>query len=88
MTGEVGQGGEMKEDVLGDQIIKALGATGPVRAEILWMIADDLCKDISTLKGCLLTKKPAFCMVHLDEMQDRAYKLRNHLRRGTPEPIG
>jgi hypothetical protein len=78
----------MPEDILTDKIIKALGAVGPVRSELLWMIADDLCRDISTLKGCLLTKKPAFCMVQLDEMQDRAYKLRNHLKRDKPEPTG
>lgn len=77
-----------KDGDIGDKIVRALRATGPVKQEALWIIADDLCRDIGALKSCLITHKPEFCMVQLQKLQDQAYKLRNHLTRDMPEPTG
>ena len=78
----------IKDGDLGDKIIRALNAAGPVKQEVLWAIADNICKDISALKSCLITHKPEFCMVQLHDLQEQAYKLRNHLKRETPAPTG
>lgn len=75
-----------KDGDLESKIVRALHAKGPVKQEALWIIADDLCRDIGALKSCLITHKPEFCMVQLQELQEQAYKLRNHLTRETPSP--
>jgi hypothetical protein len=75
-----------KDENMGSKIIRALHATGPVKQEALWMIADNICKEISALKSCLITHRPEFCMVQLHELQEQAYRLRNHLTRETPAP--
>ena len=77
-----------KDENVGEKVLRALHAAGPVKQEVLWMIADNLCKEISALKSCLITHKPEFCMVQLHELQEKAYQLRNHLKREAPEPTG